>query len=134
MGNTAEYNRDYRERNRPQLLEKQARYREENRERLREEQRELSKRGYHRNYHLVRTYGITAEQFDRMAYEQGYVCAACGEPEQSKNGHLHVDHDHETGQIRGLLCQRCNTAIGQAGDDPERLVKLSAYLLKCKLS
>lgn len=78
-------------------------------------------------------YGITSEQYDELLASQGGVCAICGQPERSKsrNGHLlklAVDHDHETGTVRGLLCDRCNRGLGFFGDDPERLAAAIAYL------
>jgi hypothetical protein len=71
---------------------------------------------------LKRQYGITVEQFEQMMEEQGGCCKVCGRPPSEINGHrhkkrLHVDHDHKTGQVRGLLCNSCNVAAGCLGDD-----------------
>lgn len=75
----------------------------------------------------LRMYGLTQEDYDRKLGEQGGVCAICArEPEAGKN--LCVDHDHETGKARSLLCRRCNTAIGQLNDDPTLLEKAAEYL------
>lgn len=73
-------------------------------------------------------YGITAEDFDRILREQGGVCGACGGPPFGTGRTFHIDHDHVTGKVRGLLCQNCNVALGGARDDPENLRKLIAYL------
>jgi hypothetical protein len=64
---------------------------------------------------------------------QGGVCAVCGKAETAKDPagrikRLAIDHDHTTGRTRGLLCQRCNTALGLLGDDWRRAQKLSDYL------
>jgi hypothetical protein len=79
----------------------------------------------------LRRYGITPEDFDRMKDEQGGVCAACGQPETGRNQHgplpLAVDHCHATGVVRGLLCMRCNRALGLLGDSAERVASLAAY-------
>jgi len=56
-------------------------------------------------------YGITLEIYNQMLKAQGGVCAICHK-EDSKGNHLSVDHDHSTGKVRGLLCGRCNLALG----------------------
>ena len=72
-------------------------------------------------------YGITAEDYARMAHEQELKCAIC-RSELRLDRNTHVDHDHETQEIRGLLCHHCNVAIGQFREDPERLMRAVAYL------
>lgn len=84
---------------------------------------------HERDMHLRRNYGMTIEEYDELLAEQGGVCAICEKPPRSDIS-LHVDHNHETGQRRGLLCWPCNSAIGNAGDDPARLNALASYLVK----
>jgi len=74
---------------------------------------------------LKQAYGITAEQRDQLIAAQDGRCAICQEKPESL---LHVDHDHSSGAIRGMLCGRCNTGIGLFKDDPERLAKAIRYL------
>lgn len=62
-----------------------------------------------RNGQLKKDFGITLDDYNRMAKEQNYLCLICGKPENSKA--LAVDHDHETGKVRGLLCLMCNTKL-----------------------
>jgi hypothetical protein len=81
------------------------------------------KHGGARNYHLRRRYGITAEHYDRMLAEQNGVCAICCEAPA-----VHVDHDHVTKRIRGLLCFNCNGALGQFRDRTELMLRAVAYL------
>jgi len=63
-----------------------------------------------RDLHLQRKYGITQKEYDEILKSQGGVCAVCGKINvvRGKPANLAVDHNHETGQIRGLLCNRCN--------------------------
>lgn len=58
-------------------------------------------------------YSITPEDYNRMLEDQDFGCKICGKPEfEMTFGRLHVDHDHATGAVRGLLCQGCNIAVG----------------------
>ena len=76
-----------------------------------------------RNYHLRRRYGITAEHADRMLAEQGGLCAICREAPG-----VHVDHDHATERVRGLLCFNCNQALGNFRDRRDLLLRAAMYL------
>lgn len=58
-------------------------------------------------------YKLTPEQYDAISAWQQHVCYVCGQPEPVKNRRLSVDHNHDTGEIRGLLCSRCNPIIGK---------------------
>lgn len=80
----------------------------------------------------LKKYGITPADYDRMLDEQGGVCAICRrEGSVEMYGRLMaVDHCHDTGRVRGLLCTACNTSIGQMQDDPNRLMAAAAYLLQ----
>ena len=71
-------------------------------------------------------YGMEAEDYEEMFRRQGGVCAICGEPPTGKD--LAVDHCHTSGDVRGLLCTRCNIGLGYFKDDEERLKKAIAYL------
>ena len=85
-----------------------------------------------RAMHLKSNYGITLETYETMLTSQDGVCAACGRsPEQERHKVLHVDHCHNSEVIRGLLCSRCNTALGLVEDDPMRLHR---YLLARSLA
>lgn len=80
-----------------------------------------------RAMHLKSMYGLTLEGYANMLSRQGGTCAACPRsPDQEKHGVLHIDHDHHTGVVRGLLCSNCNTALGLVNDDP---VRLHRYLI-----
>jgi hypothetical protein len=89
-----------------------------------------------RRRELPQTYGITYEEYEQMLSDQDGVCAICGQDELNEHGRtgkkfrLSVDHCHATGAVRGLLCQKCNRAMGLFGDNPELLRKAMSYLLR----
>jgi hypothetical protein len=81
-----------------------------------------------RSWNLMTKYGMTVEQFDAMLLAQGSACAACGT--RDHNGvNWHVDHSHDTGVVRGILCHPCNTALGLLNEDADRMLALAAYAL-----
>jgi len=66
-----------------------------------------------RSYSLRVNYGISVEQYEAMLKQQSGCCAICKKaPGENARGRLHVDHCHKTGKIRGLLCVKCNMALG----------------------
>lgn len=78
---------------------------------------------------LKRKYDITPEQYDELLVSQNGVCAICARPPADPRGYaMHVDHDHATGTVRGILCGRCNRGIGQFDDDPVVLAAAVDYL------
>lgn len=80
-----------------------------------------------RRYELKRVYGISVETYERMFREQNGGCKICGK--QNLDGkRLSVDHDHNTGTIRGLLCHRCNGGLGHFFDDPYLFQSAIKYL------
>ncbi|MGH8959677.1 MAG: endonuclease VII domain-containing protein [Jatrophihabitantaceae bacterium] len=83
----------------------------------------VAKNGGSRNYRLPRRYGITAEHVDRMLAQQNGLCAICHEAPAE-----HVDHDHDTLRVRGLLCFNCNGASGQFRDRTDLMLRAVAYL------
>lgn len=82
---------------------------------------------------LRAAYGITPGQFDAMLLAQGGRCAICGtDAPGGRFDRFHVDHSHETGKVRGLLCQPCNHGIGSLQDSTEVLAKALEYLNKAR--
>jgi hypothetical protein len=75
---------------------------------------------------LRRLYGISVQQYDVLLANQGGLCAICRKVPTRKR--LCVDHDHETGQVRGLLCDNCNTGIAMLKESEEILHSAIAYL------
>ena len=83
----------------------------------------------YQNNHLKRNYGITLNEYNQMLVEQGHRCKTCGTTEPGgKHGKFMVDHSHNTGEIRGLLCKSCNIALGEVGDNINTLQKMIEYL------
>ncbi len=90
---------------------------------------------------LEERYGMSVEEYNRILAEQKGLCAICGEPETRKKVsssgavrimQLSVDHNHETGKVRALLCQKCNAGIAQFGENIKYLANAISYLQKHK--
>ena len=90
--------------------------------------RDIRQRDADRGRRLRVRYGVTAEDVDSIRKSQGYSCAICGTHEDNLPRGLHVDHDHVTNLVRGMLCQLCNSAIGLFSDSPVALRSAIAYL------
>ena len=93
-------------------------WRVRNRDRRNEQMREI---------HLRNKFGLTVDEYSRILQAQGGVCALC-EGAPTPRISLHVDHDHGTGEIRGLLCVRCNNALGLFREDPDLLKRAARYV------
>ena len=129
-----EYNRKYHKKNREKrLADFKARYAEK------AEERKAYQKAYReanpdkvRATQLKYNYGITIDDYERMLEAQGGCCAVCGanEPGDRRRKNFCVDHCHETGEVRGLLCVHCNMLIGRYGDSEELLKRFIAYLAK----
>lgn len=72
-------------------------------------------------------FGISINDYNKMFQAQGGVCAICGKPPGDTR--LAVDHDHVTDEVRGLLCVKCNVALGLINDDIDILASMASYLL-----
>lgn len=77
---------------------------------------------------LKLSYGLTVEGYDALLGGQNFACAICVRPAAAEGKRLAVDHDHETGQVRGLLCAKCNRGIGLFNDSPVTLNAAAGYL------
>jgi hypothetical protein len=73
-------------------------------------------------------YGISVAIYEQMLEDQAGVCGIC--KEQPFSWRLDVDHNHETGEVRGLLCRKCNMAVGLINDSPEAAHRMELWLLK----
>ncbi len=100
-----------------------------------EKRRQYKRNAYHKNSYgkesqwkrdLVKLYGITEEQWQEMFKSQNGVCAICHKHQVYRK--LSVDHNHKTGKVRGLLCNRCNRLLGYAFDSQNILQAAADYL------
>lgn len=116
-------NKEYYDRNRERILNRVKEYQSQRKEqrsaymrKWREKNPEAYKRnsGYFHERHILSTYGLTPEQYQAMLQSQGGRCKICGRTEKTR---LAVDHCHKTGKVRGLLCTKCNSALGLFGDN-----------------
>ena len=88
------------------------------------------RREIHRKYIYKKNYGITLEEYDAMLKDQGGVCACCGSDNPGGYGRFVVDHNHRTGRVRSLLCNRCNVVYGQLEESANLIINLLRYHLK----
>ena len=77
----------------------------------------------------IKRYGITVEEYEDLILKTNGQCYICDAPPPNGKRN-HIDHDHVTGKVRGILCYRCNHAIGLFKDSPTLLLKAKAYLLE----
>jgi hypothetical protein len=76
-----------------------------------------------KDWNLKRSYGITLDQFKAMSLSQQHKCAICLEEKK-----LYVDHDHSTGEVRALLCNTCNRALGFLHEDIDLMQRAIQYI------
>ena len=79
---------------------------------------------------IRRTYGITLQQYNQMLEDQNGVCAICGKADEVEGRRMAIDHNHDTGEVRGLLCGTCNRGLGNFQDSIDMLKKATDYLVK----
>lgn len=85
-----------------------------------------------RSYDLMRKYGLKVEDYDAMLKQQNGGCAVCGSSSSglSDTRALAIDHNHQTGKIRGVLCHPCNRALGLLREDEKIIMSLLKYKQK----
>jgi len=116
-----EYRRKYRLRNSPQERAYQKKYRDNNKDKR-------------KNVMLKIRFNLTLEEYQSILKSQGGVCKICQKPETAKKSNseearmLAVDHDHNTGKVRGLLCARCNVQLGHYEKTKPRAEEFEKYL------
>lgn len=84
---------------------------------------------YYREKHLEYKYGITLEEYEQLLEQQNHKCAICEiDQKYAENSRLCVDHNHTTGEVRALLCKKCNQALGLFQDNADFCEAASKYL------
>ena len=78
---------------------------------------DVERRGGSRKLNLMKNYGMTIEEYDKMLKEQSGMCKICKTDKPKHRGRFVVDHDHKTGKVRGLLCDGCNKGLGHFRDN-----------------
>jgi phage terminase large subunit-like protein len=81
-----------------------------------------------RSRHYKKTYSISVKEYDDMVEKQQGACAICGTHQDDPPKRLYVDHDHETGAVRGLLCMHCNAGLGHFRDSQGLMLRAIKYL------
>lgn len=96
------------------------------------EEKKAARRLASRKYLLKRDYGLTVKDYEMMIEKQDHRCAICGSDHNHRttSEYFFVDHCHDTGTIRGLLCNKCNRMIGNVFDRTDVLKKMIEYLKK----
>ena len=110
-------------RSKEELLEYQSTYYQRNKKKILDRMRDQT---------MQKMYGINVQEFERMKEEQNHKCAICEVDFKSLARQPDIDHCHEHGHVRGLLCWTCNGGLGQYNDDPELMRKAADYLEKNK--
>lgn len=118
--------RAYWKKNRDVLVPKLRAHRAKNIDAYRKRERAQYWTPHGLNSKLLRTFGITVEQYEAMLAAQNGVCAICFS--KHKTMRLSVDHCHKTGKVRGLLCGKCNSGIGMLSDSIDLLASAQRYL------
>jgi hypothetical protein len=101
------------------------------REKIKEQQKKRRQNWHRRDpkarlrAHLKHKYNLTLEQYEALLVSQNHACSVCGRKET-----LSVDHNHQTGDVRSILCRPCNIVLGILKEDPSRLRALAAYIEK----
>ncbi len=131
-----EYQREYMKKYRAENKEKTAAANKKNYWKNRDARLAASRVEYRetkRGQHLLKKYGMTEAQYDELLLSPGGKCAICSDHEAGgRHGVFHVDHDHVTGKVRGILCDKCNRGLGYFNDDPEAIRQAIQYLQKAE--
>lgn len=101
-------------------------YRRKHKERLTKKARDYQRK--HALHINLRRKGLTLKDYERVLKKQGLTCAICKGSPDGKWKKYNIDHCHETGKIRGLLCKGCNQGLGLFHDNAKLLIRASKYL------
>ena len=122
----AMYQRGWHRRNPDKAREHKRRYHERHPEKTWRFSDPLKRRNAHIKYRLRKKYGLVLAEYQRLLSAQSGTCAICGDKFSPKVPH--VDHDHKTGLVRGILCATCNWGLGSFKDNVDLMEKAITYL------
>jgi predicted transcriptional regulator len=122
--------RKYAAKNQESIRQQRRKHYEENREEIKAKSRDYRRKNGAKikAQRLARKYGITPEGRKSLLQKQGGTCAICGKKPGGRHGTLSVDHSHTTGEVRGLLCDKCNLLLGLSGDSAAVLRAAAKYI------
>lgn len=101
---------------------------------IKREKRLARRRLSNRAYRYKSRFGITYEDYIDMSYERRNLCDICRvDATNTQRGKLSIDHDHESGRIKGLLCQECNTGLGLMKESPKNLFAAFFYIIRFRI-
>jgi len=130
MSKYTKSHKKYYDKNRKRILKAQKEYNEKHKDRYRQNTKNWSSKNGKRmkEWTLKTFYNLSLDEFNDIFEKQNGCCAICGIHQSQLKKTLCVDHDHKTGQIRGLLCNKCNRGIGMFNDDVILLETAIKYL------
>ena len=123
--NKKEYMKEYRELNRENILKKRREHYHRNKSKILEQKKIQYNPDKAKNRRLLKEYGLSLEEYNSRAEQQDNRCACCG-----TYAKLVVDHCHTKGNVRDLLCNRCNTVVGACEEDVSIVENIKDYILK----
>lgn len=125
---------DYRAQNRDEILARGKKYREENKEVIKERSKDYTARSVdkRKDYHLKKHFNMSLNDYNLMLQSQNQSCLICLRHESEFKKKLAVDHCHQTGKVRGILCHGCNKSLGSLQDSIENLQRAINYLNKSR--
>lgn len=136
MGNSAAQSKKWRGQNPERTRQLRSDYYKANKEHLKQKAKERYARNkerfveYATQRFVEKKYGVTPEQYAALVAACGGRCEVCRRVPTGRFAKLCVDHNHETDQVRGMLCHGCNTSLGMLKEDPLRIRALAAYAEK----
>lgn len=127
------YKREYYRKNSQTIITQNNKWRQQHRDLVSDRQQDYRQRqlaadpDWERRAAYRKRYGLTLDQYDAMLDAQAHACAICFGGPRGRN-RFHVDHDHQTGAVRALLCWRCNAVLGNVEENAELLSRMIGYL------
>ena len=134
--NRKQYHKQYQIDNKKQLSKYHMKYYLDNKNDIKQKTKQyhllhpIKRKRYQKDHHFKYTYGISIKQRNEMIIKQGYECLSCHiDLRKLKDKDIHIDHNHKTNKIRGILCNKCNFALGLLEENPDKAYGLWQYII-----